>query len=47
MVSRMEKRTKGEADLVVFCHEQSESSEEVEDSRLESMLKLLFSICYL
>ncbi|KAF3444369.1 hypothetical protein FNV43_RR14061 [Rhamnella rubrinervis] len=36
VVSRMERRTKGEADLVVFCHDRSESLKEVEQSRSES-----------
>lgn len=41
MVSRMERRTKGEADLVVFCHERSESLKEVERSRSESMFSFV------
>lgn len=38
LVSRMEKRSNGEADLVVFCHRGSDSSNELEHPHPESRL---------
>ena len=38
MVSRMEKKPKGETDLVVFCHGGSNSPKEVNSWASESML---------